>query len=165
MIGIIVPPQEDNIMKVGAVHFVTNYTKPKAAGGISLPRYRTDNPSDTVPAKIETRLRNWLKEFLPDLADREWTTTRICWDGNMPDYNFLISRHPAHSNLDLAIGGSAHAYKFLPVLGKYIVQMMDGTLDAATAKKWEWRPGVEASGYDSNPHPGVSDDLNDLAWC
>ena len=131
-------------------------------GNVSIPRYRSENPKDTIPKKIESQLRNWLTEFLPDLAAREWIETKICWDGNMPDYNFLISHHPRHGNLYLAIGGSAHGFKFLPILGRYIVDMMTGTLDAAIAKKWEWRPGVAATGYDSNPHPGPPEDLNDM---
>ena len=80
----------------------------------------------------------------------------------MPDYNFLISHHPTHKNLDLAIGGSAHGFKFLPVLGKYIVEMMEGQLDPEVVKKWQWRPGVKSAGYDTNPHPAVAEDLTDM---
>ena len=76
-IGIVFPPQEDGIIKIGAVHFVTNYHK--SHPDVSLPRYRSDNTKDGIPKPIETQLRTWLKEILPDLADREWFETRICW--------------------------------------------------------------------------------------
>lgn len=85
-----------------------------------------------------------------------------CRDGDMCDYHFLITPHPTHKNLDLAIGGSAHGFKFLPVLGKYIVAMMEGTLDPDIASKWKWRPGTKPVDYDTNPHPNVPEDLNDM---
>ncbi|KAL3462387.1 FAD dependent oxidoreductase [Aspergillus heterothallicus] len=158
--GIIFPPQEDGIMKIGAIHFVTNYAK--SLNGKSLPRYRSDNPKDGIPAIIEARLRKWMETCLPDLAHREWVETRICWDGDMPDYHFLITPHPTHKNLKIAIGGSAHGFKFLPVLGKYIVQMMEGTLDPEIAQKWKWRPGAKLADYETNPHPQTPEDLNDM---
>lgn len=83
-------------------------------------------------------------------------------DGDMPDYHFLITPHPTHKNLSLAIGGSAHGFKFLPVLGKYIVEMMEGTLDPAISAKWKWRPGAKLSAYEANPHPEVPVDLSSL---
>ncbi|RDW93843.1 NAD(P)/FAD-dependent oxidoreductase [Aspergillus mulundensis] len=158
--GILFPPQEDGIMKIGAVHFVTNYAK--SLKGISLPRYRSDNPKDRIPAVVEARLRKWMETCVPKLAHREWVETRICWDGDMADYHFLITPHPRHKNLDIAIGGSAHGFKFLPVLGKYIVEMMEGTLDPEIAKKWKWRPGLDHSDYTTNPHPEKPEDLNDM---
>ncbi|KAE8554164.1 hypothetical protein EYB25_002702 [Talaromyces marneffei] len=158
--GILFPPQEDGIMKIGAIHFVTNYAK--SYRGMSLPRYRSDNPGDGVPAEIEARLRRWMSEFVPELAQREWIETRICWDGDMADYHFWITPHPTHTNLSLAIGGSAHGFKFLPVLGQYIIEMMEGTLDPAIANKWKWRPGAKLSACEANPHPEVPVDLSTL---
>jgi sarcosine oxidase / L-pipecolate oxidase len=86
----------------------------------------------------------------------------ISRDGDMPDYHFLITAHPTHKSLSVAIGGSAHGFKFLPVLGKYIVEMMEGTLDPAIAQKWKWRPGAKTVDFESNPHPDLPEDLNDM---
>lgn len=80
----------------------------------------------------------------------------------MADYHFLITPHPKHRNLKIAIGGSAHGFKFLPVLGKYIVEMMEGTLDPEIGQKWRWRPGAQLSDYSTNPHPESPEDLNDM---
>lgn len=76
--GLLFPPQEDGILKVGAEHFLTNY----ASSDVSLPRYRSDNTSDGtlgIPAPVDTHLRRFLSDFVPELADREWSQTRICW--------------------------------------------------------------------------------------
>lgn len=74
--GIFFPPQEDGIIKIGAVNFVTNFD---SVTGVSSARYRSDHPKDGIPKPIELHLRKWLKEIVPDLADREWFETRICW--------------------------------------------------------------------------------------
>lgn len=64
----------------------------------------------------------------------------------MPDYHFLIGQHPEHAGLHLALGGSAHGFKFLPVFGKYVVQSIEGKLDENMATKWRWRPGASLEG-------------------
>ena len=73
--GLLFPPQEDGIIKLGAMDFVTNF----AGRNVSLPRYRSDNQGDGVPKPIEDKMRRWLSECVPALADREWFETRICW--------------------------------------------------------------------------------------
>jgi sarcosine oxidase/L-pipecolate oxidase len=78
----------------------------------------------------------------------------------MPDYNFLIGAHPSHAGLKLAVGGSAHGFKFMPVLGKYVVDMMEDKLDEEMLSKWRWRPGAKLLA--ANPHPTPLLDLNDM---
>lgn len=76
--GMVFPPNKDGIMKFAAVEFFTN----KANGivpGVSLPRYRSDNPKDDIPKPYEIKIRNLLRELVPELADRKWSFTRICW--------------------------------------------------------------------------------------
>jgi sarcosine oxidase / L-pipecolate oxidase len=80
-------------------------------------------------------------------------------DGDTADDNFLISSLPQHKNLSVAIGGSAHGFKFLPIIGKYIVDMMEGNLDMDKASMWKWRPGARRTAI--NPFPMPLDDLND----
>ncbi|KAI7554521.1 hypothetical protein KC331_g489 [Hortaea werneckii] len=156
--GIMFPPQADGIIKIGAVQFVTN-RDPNHRGSPSLPRYRCDHPLDTVPKPVEDRIRAWVRQLTPELAQRLWFETRICWDADMPDLNFLIDNHPAHEGLSLAVGGSAHGFKFLPVIGKYIVDMLEGKLDAQTQQKWRWRPGLRVD-HIPDPHILPLIDLN-----
>lgn len=80
----------------------------------------------------------------------------------MPDYHFLITPHPTHKNLKIAVGGSAHGFKFLPILGKYIVEMMEDTLDPEIAQQWKWRPGAKSGDYSTIPHQEVAKDLTRL---
>jgi glycine/D-amino acid oxidase-like deaminating enzyme len=52
--------------------------------------------------------------------------------------DFIISPHAAAKGLYIATGGNFHGFKFFPVLGKYIVDMMEGGLSPELANKWAW---------------------------
>lgn len=52
--------------------------------------------------------------------------------------DFIISPHPAAKGLYLATCGSFHGFKFFPVLGKYVVQMLDGSLSPDLVARWAW---------------------------
>ncbi|KAI8625004.1 sarcosine oxidase [Xylariaceae sp. FL1651] len=62
---------------------------------------------------------------------------RLCWDLATPSDDWIISPHPA-KNLFIASGGSFHAWKFLPTIGKYVTQMLRGTLPQEYTKRWAW---------------------------
>ncbi|KAI1342808.1 putative sarcosine oxidase [Xylariaceae sp. FL0016] len=155
--GLIFPPQEDGIMKIGAMHFLTNYN----GTDLSLPRYRSDRRDDGIPKPIEKILRKWMKEFLPaEVADRDFCENRICWDADTVDHHFIIGEHPGHAGLHLAVGGSGHGFKFLPIIGRYVVDMIEGQLDVDTRQKWRWRPGATSHG--PNPFPTPLLELSDV---
>ena len=52
--------------------------------------------------------------------------------------DFIISPHSASQGLYIATCGNFHGWKFFPVLGKYIVQMLEGSLSTELAEKWAW---------------------------
>lgn len=52
--------------------------------------------------------------------------------------DFIISPHAGAKGLYVATCGSFHGYKFFPVLGKYVVQMLEDDLSAELKEKWAW---------------------------
>lgn len=50
---------------------------------------------------------------------------------------------PKKKNLMVATGGSGHGFKYLPVLGKYVVDIIegkeDGDMGTELRKRWMWR--------------------------
>ena len=46
------------------------------------------------------------------------------------DGNFVIDHHPENPNVTFAAGLSGHGFKFAPVLGKYLVDLLQGSDDA-----------------------------------
>ncbi|KAL2756038.1 hypothetical protein ACRALDRAFT_2106189 [Sodiomyces alcalophilus JCM 7366] len=89
--------------------------------------------------KFKARALSTMKELYGKEMDGvEIDRYRMCWDAVTPTHDFLITRHGQSANLYLATGGSFHGWKFLPVIGKYITKMMEGTLDVEVAKRWGW---------------------------
>jgi sarcosine oxidase/L-pipecolate oxidase len=69
---------------------------------------------------------------------------RLCWDAITPKQHQLITRHPnpCLSNLFLAVGGSFHSWKFLPIIGKYVANVVEGISNGAEKdQNWAWKVG------------------------
>lgn len=105
---------------------------------ISYPRTSITNPSDWMPKDAEDSIRENLKEIMPSLYKRPFDRTKLCWLTQTPTANFLIDYHPECENVLLATGGSAHAWKFVPIIGDKIVDFMEGKLDPRLVEKWSW---------------------------
>ena len=48
----------------------------------------------------------------------------ICMYTLTPDENFVLDRHPAHPNVAFFAGDSGHAFKFAPVLGEALAELV-----------------------------------------
>jgi sarcosine oxidase / L-pipecolate oxidase len=59
-------------------------------------------------------------------------------DAITPNQDWIIDAHATCDHLYIAAGGSFHAFKFLPILGREIVAMLDGRLDKTKAQRWAW---------------------------
>jgi len=61
-----------------------------------------------------------------------------CRDAFTTSGDFIISPHSAAEGLYVATCGNFHGWKFFPVLGKYVVQMLEGELEPELVSKWAW---------------------------
>ncbi len=98
-------------------------------------------PERVVTAGETARLRQWLADKLPALADAPIVHTRVClycdtWDGH-----FWIAPDPQREGLVMATGGSGHGFKFAPLLGQWIADAAEGRPNPLLAK-FRWRPEV-----------------------
>ena len=66
------------------------------------------------------------------------TLTLATRDAFTTSSDFIISPHAAAKGLFVATCGSFHGYKFFPVLGKYVVQMLEDELEPELKEKWAW---------------------------
>ncbi|KAJ5689125.1 FAD dependent oxidoreductase [Penicillium macrosclerotiorum] len=145
-LGYFFPPQADGIFKMAHSQFITNMRTDTSSGiTTSIPHTFLQAPKDGLPLEIEATMRRNLRRVLPEFADRPFCYTRLCWDADTVDRHFLVTPHPIHQQLFVAAGGSAHGFKFLPVIGKYVADMLEGKLEPAIASKWQWRAGQEMS--------------------
>ncbi|KAG9312070.1 FAD dependent oxidoreductase [Chiua virens] len=140
------PPTHDGIIKV-AIHTAghTHMVAPRQIDQgpvckVSTPRTIVSHPHSgdglRVPRSALDSLRKHLGEVYPELAEKPWSATRMCWYTDSPDGDWVIGPFPGDSTLFLATSGSGHAFKFLPTVGRLVVESLKGTLDAATAARF-----------------------------
>lgn len=64
--------------------------------------------------------KSFVRESMPSLAKAPIVYTRRCLYSDTRDGHFWIDKHPKFNNLTIAAGGSGHAFKMAPILGKWI---------------------------------------------
>ena len=86
----------------------------------------------------EARFREFLRETFPALAEAPCVRQRLClycdtWDGH-----FWIDHDREYPGLLVATGGSGHAFKFAPLLGGLIADVLEGRANRY-ATRFAWR--------------------------
>ena len=100
-----------------------------------------DDPRDADGAVIES-CREFLSHSLPELADAPLAGSRACFYNDTWDGDFYITRHPDIENLVVSTGGSGHAFKFTPALGRITADVVEGKPNRY-AERFAWRPRGE----------------------
>lgn len=130
---------------------------------ISTPRTITSNPENAdglrIPIEMVRRLRSHLTKIYPDLGKKKpFSGTRLCWYNDSPDDDWIIGRYPTCEGVFLAtagmsiyppffpimdfvraelqFAGSGHAYKFLPVIGGLIADIIEDKASPALLSKF-----------------------------
>ncbi len=100
---------------------------------------RVDPGADLkVPPATEPIFRAFLARALPGLAEAPAAGSRLCvycdtWDGD-----FWIDHDPRRPGLVVATGGSGHGFKFAPVLGPIIADVVERHPNR-WAHRFRWR--------------------------
>jgi monomeric sarcosine oxidase len=89
--------------------------------------YSATRPADAWEPR---ELAAILAPLLPGLGDRHVRAVG-CTYTLTPDEHFVVGRHPAHDRVLLACGFSGHGFKFTPVIGEALADLVvDGRTDA-----------------------------------
>ncbi|KAL2802556.1 FAD dependent oxidoreductase-domain-containing protein [Aspergillus granulosus] len=92
-----------------------------------------------IPLESERAARQFLREAVPQIAERPFAFARICWDDDTPDRQFLIDRHPKYKSLVVAVGGSGMGFMMMPAVG-IAIKTLDGVLEEKLRYGFRWRP-------------------------
>jgi glycine/D-amino acid oxidase-like deaminating enzyme len=92
----------------------------------------------TVYESDFANLRALLADTFPALQDAKVVYTRRCLYSDTLDGHFWIDRHPQRIGLTVAAGDSGHGFKFAPVLGSLIADVVEGKSNDWAAK-FRWR--------------------------
>ncbi|MEQ8330943.1 MAG: FAD-dependent oxidoreductase [Longimicrobiales bacterium] len=91
-----------------------------------------------VPPSFDGQLRAFLADKLPALADAPVVSRRLCLYCDTADADFWIDRHPDRPGVLVMAGGSGHGFKFMPVLGDVVADVLDG-VENPWAHRFRWR--------------------------
>ena len=91
-------------------------------------RVEPDTPRHVLPAE-ETRVRAFLGDNLPPLADAPIVHRRLCLYCDTFDGDFWIDHDPERPGLVVAAGDSGHGFKFAPIIGGLIADVVEGTAE------------------------------------
>ena len=82
---------------------------------------RSAEPAD------QARIEDFLTKHMPGVG-RPVRDHAVCYYTMSPDSHFLVGAHPDHPNVAFAAGLSGHGFKFTPVLGEILADLvMDGS--------------------------------------
>lgn len=93
---------------------------------LSVPRSHAQHPTDGIPDEGRKAIHRVIDTFLPQLSGRQLVGEAICWCTDSFDGNWLLCPHPKYSNVFLATGDSGHTFKMLPIVGRYVVDLIEG---------------------------------------
>lgn len=139
--GEVIPPAASGVLKFTNATSFKNTVVTLTGHLISVP------PLDSqlaVPRYLQEESLQQIRARLPRVLDngRQVDYFRLCWDSVSPNQQPLITRHPDArlGNLYLAVGGSFHCWKFLPVIGRYVANVLDGVSNGSEKDEaWQWK--------------------------
>jgi sarcosine oxidase/L-pipecolate oxidase len=89
------PDAENRELKICDEHpGYTNFQDIAEGGKASVPFAKHQ-----IPKEAEERVRGFLGDTMPQLAERPFSFSRICWCADTVDRNFLIDWHPEYKSM------------------------------------------------------------------
>lgn len=140
------PIDEKGVMKMG--YRGTKYTNPQlqpngTVHSVPVTRWTAPTTVTGLPEKSAHIIRQFLDTYLPELREHglSITGTRLCWYTDSFDNQFVVDAVPRKPGVMVATGGSGHAFKFLPVIGKYVADRIEGDDGDGDGmqQRWQWR--------------------------
>jgi sarcosine oxidase/L-pipecolate oxidase len=153
------PRTETGIMKIGFRGTkYTNYETVVDEQGkklrISVPKTAQfpESVEPQITKQAVTQIKEFVAENLPELAELGISGCRNCWYTDSLNNSFVIDWVPNDTGLVVCSGGSGHGFKFLPVLGREVVQIIEKPMEKNEyGQMWRWR--TKSSG----PRNGLED--------
>ena len=148
------PPWTADVSQTGWHGFPADDNGSVKIGNHGPGRHVGPDASRELPAEDVSRVREFLQDFMPELATAPLADSKICLYTDTWDGNFWIGRDPQREGLVVATGGSGHAFKFAPVLGGIIADVVD-RVETPYTRRFAWRSRGESTS-ESNRYTGES---------
>ena len=155
-LGEMLPPSSSKLMKFNNANSFSNTMIGPKKRFYTAPLLLSQ---DEIPQKLKTETLNLVSRIMPSIPiSRSVSSWRLCWDSLTPTQDQLITKHPdvRLTNLYLAVGGSFHSWKFLPSIGKYVLNVVNGKSNGEEKDgKWAWKEKGWNSGGQKGAHEKV----------
>ncbi|ORY71122.1 FAD dependent oxidoreductase [Pseudomassariella vexata] len=141
--GIYSFPRDGNgVIKVG--YRGTKWTNYDDVEGrrISVPKteHVTEKKEKNLPLTSIAAIKEYISVNMPELAEFGISSTKLCWYTDSIDNSFVVDFVPGRPGLAIASGGSGHGFKFLPILGREVVKILEGNgNETVYGNMWRWR--------------------------
>lgn len=139
-------PRDDNgWMKIG--YRGVKYINPQVQAdgkvrSVPITRWTPGKKVTQLPTQALNMFKHFLAEYLPELAENgiDIGLTRLCWYTDSFDNHYVVDDIPGQDVVMVATGGSGHAFKYLPNIGKWIVDILEGVkMERTLVQRWQWR--------------------------
>lgn len=92
------------------------------------------------PSRSDVHQTAFITTTLPSLTPLGISSTKLCWYTDSVDNSFLITPLPSQPSIVVCSGGSGHGFKFLPILGREVVKILEGDKGPNVYRDmWKWR--------------------------
>lgn len=139
------PRDDRGWMKIG--YRGQKYTNPQVQAdgklrSVPMTRYSPGEKATQIPAQAMKVFKRFLNEYLPEMAESgiDIELTRLCWYTDSFDNHYVVDDLPGQDTVMVATGGCGHAFKYLPNIGKWVVDIMEGVgTERTLVQRWRWR--------------------------
>jgi sarcosine oxidase/L-pipecolate oxidase len=115
--------------------------------------------NDGIPKEDEELIRRLIQETMPQFSERELINKYICWCGDTSDSDYIIDLVPDTQRLLVVAGDSGHAFKMLPVAGKWVKKVLEE--GQQSIERWRWKDASKGGG-DISWRVGKVKDIKDV---
>ncbi|KAI0836483.1 FAD dependent oxidoreductase [Hypoxylon sp. FL0890] len=140
------PRDENGVFKIGWRE--TKWTNFKDVRGKRISVPKTAHVTEEKETRIPVEALNGIKEYItinfPELVPLGVSSTRLCWYTDSIDNSFVVDFVPGRPRVAVCSGGSGHGFKFLPILGREVVKILEGKgSQTVYGQMWRWRTSNE----------------------
>ncbi|KAI2617948.1 FAD dependent oxidoreductase [Hypomontagnella submonticulosa] len=114
---------------------------------VSVPKtaHVTEQKESRIPIEALNGIKEYIEVNFPELVPLGISSTRLCWYTDSIDNSFVVDFVPGRPGVAVCSGGSGHGFKFLPVLGREVVKILEGKGEQTVyGRMWRWRSSTEA---------------------
>src|SRR5262249_27698176 len=96
----------------------------KVAQHYGAPELASPSEIDRNPAEVDQLpVTRFLNKYLPDVTGQV-RREQVCTYTLTPNRHFILDRHPEFANVAVAAGFSGHGFKFAPVVGEIMADLL-----------------------------------------